>query len=301
MSVLDELDYTVKPANAAQRITQKIAASAPGAWLSQRTLYPFDKLLYKRTKGRVTIAELMAGSDGLVEFADPPMGLFERRAGLFAARHQRLLQRVVVSTQAVELGLQLGDLLPERIAGLACRIGLGLQRIALLLHGVAFLLRRGLRVVKCLARRIALRDQSVEALLQVVLDLLRGCLCLAQRLLNKVTFAAQRIEPRLPLLFAVAGRRVALHDLGLQALDLVATDDAAGGDARGAALVGSRSRDQLIIQAEGIGRYGKRGAQDGCCHRGAKRIFHTELAAPSCLPARPCFVECRREQRWQTA
>ena len=61
MSVLDELDYTVKPANAAQRVTQKIAASAPGAWLSQRTLYPLDKLLYKRTNGRVTIAELMAG------------------------------------------------------------------------------------------------------------------------------------------------------------------------------------------------------------------------------------------------
>jgi deazaflavin-dependent oxidoreductase (nitroreductase family) len=61
MSVLDELDYTVKPANAAQRITQKIAASAPGAWLSQRTLYPVDKVLYRRSKGRVTIAELMAG------------------------------------------------------------------------------------------------------------------------------------------------------------------------------------------------------------------------------------------------
>ena len=61
MSVLDELDYTVKPANAAQRITQRIAASGPGSWLSQRTLYPFDKVLYKRTKGRVTIAELMAG------------------------------------------------------------------------------------------------------------------------------------------------------------------------------------------------------------------------------------------------
>ena len=61
MSVLDELDYTVKPANAAQRVTQKIAASGPGAWLFQRTLYPVDKLLYKRTKGRVTIAELMAG------------------------------------------------------------------------------------------------------------------------------------------------------------------------------------------------------------------------------------------------
>ena len=61
MSVLDELDYTVKPANAAQRVTQRIAASGPGAWLFQRTLYPVDKLLYKRSKGRVTVPGLMAG------------------------------------------------------------------------------------------------------------------------------------------------------------------------------------------------------------------------------------------------
>ena len=61
MSVLDELDYTVKPANAAQRVTQKIAASEPGAWLFQRTLYPVDKVLYKRSNGRVTVPGLMAG------------------------------------------------------------------------------------------------------------------------------------------------------------------------------------------------------------------------------------------------
>ncbi len=61
MSVLDDLDYTVKPANAAQRVTQRIAASGPGAWLFQRTLYPVDKLLYARTKGRLTVPGLMAG------------------------------------------------------------------------------------------------------------------------------------------------------------------------------------------------------------------------------------------------
>ena len=61
MGVLDELDYTVTPANAAQRVTQRIAASGPGAWLFQRTLYPVDKVLYRRTSGRVTVPGLMAG------------------------------------------------------------------------------------------------------------------------------------------------------------------------------------------------------------------------------------------------
>ena len=46
MGVLDELDYVLKPANAAQRLTQRIAASGPGAWVFQRTPYPVDKVLY---------------------------------------------------------------------------------------------------------------------------------------------------------------------------------------------------------------------------------------------------------------
>ena len=61
MGVLDELDYVLKPANAAQRLTQRIAASGPGAWLFQRTLYPVDKVLYARTDGRLTVPGLMAG------------------------------------------------------------------------------------------------------------------------------------------------------------------------------------------------------------------------------------------------
>ncbi len=61
MGVLDELDYELKPANAAQRVTQRIAASAPGAWVFQRTLYPVDKVLYERTDGRLTVPGLMAG------------------------------------------------------------------------------------------------------------------------------------------------------------------------------------------------------------------------------------------------
>jgi deazaflavin-dependent oxidoreductase (nitroreductase family) len=61
MGVLDELDYTVTPANGAQRVVQRIAASRPGAWLFQRTLYPVDKALYRRSDGRITVPGLMAG------------------------------------------------------------------------------------------------------------------------------------------------------------------------------------------------------------------------------------------------
>ncbi len=61
MGVLDDLDYVLKPANAAQRVTQRIAASAPGSWVFQRTLYPIDKLLYRRSDGRLTVPGLVAG------------------------------------------------------------------------------------------------------------------------------------------------------------------------------------------------------------------------------------------------
>jgi len=61
MGVLRELDYELKPANAAQRLTQRIASSRPGAWAFQRTLYPVDKILYRRTDGRVTVPGLLAG------------------------------------------------------------------------------------------------------------------------------------------------------------------------------------------------------------------------------------------------
>jgi deazaflavin-dependent oxidoreductase (nitroreductase family) len=61
MGTLAELDYALKPANAAQRVVQRLAASTAGAWVFQRTLYPIDKVLYRRTDGRVTVPGLMAG------------------------------------------------------------------------------------------------------------------------------------------------------------------------------------------------------------------------------------------------
>ncbi|MDJ0768043.1 MAG: nitroreductase/quinone reductase family protein [Ilumatobacter sp.] len=61
MGLLDELGYTVKPANAVQRVTQRIASSRPGAWTFQRTLYPMDKALFRISKGRTTVPGLLAG------------------------------------------------------------------------------------------------------------------------------------------------------------------------------------------------------------------------------------------------
>ncbi|MEM8922137.1 MAG: nitroreductase family deazaflavin-dependent oxidoreductase [Actinomycetota bacterium] len=61
MAVLDELGYTTGSANAPQRVMQKVAASGPGSWVFQRTLYPIDKALFGLTGGRVTVPSLVAG------------------------------------------------------------------------------------------------------------------------------------------------------------------------------------------------------------------------------------------------
>jgi deazaflavin-dependent oxidoreductase (nitroreductase family) len=61
MGLVSELHYEVKDANVIQRATQKVAASGPGAWVFQRTLYPIDKGLYRLTNGRLTVPGLMAG------------------------------------------------------------------------------------------------------------------------------------------------------------------------------------------------------------------------------------------------
>ena len=61
MGVLDQLGYELKPSNSAQRLTQKVAASSAGAWTAQRILYPIDKMLFKASNGRTTVAGLTAG------------------------------------------------------------------------------------------------------------------------------------------------------------------------------------------------------------------------------------------------
>lgn len=61
MGLISELHFEVKDANAIQRVTQRVAASGPGAWVFKRTLHPIDKGLYRLTKGRLTVPGLMAG------------------------------------------------------------------------------------------------------------------------------------------------------------------------------------------------------------------------------------------------
>ena len=60
MGLIQQLHYEVKEANAVQRVTQRIAASRPGAWLFQH-LYLVDRGLFRLTDGRVTVPGLLAG------------------------------------------------------------------------------------------------------------------------------------------------------------------------------------------------------------------------------------------------
>ena len=61
MGVLQELDYTVKPANGVQRAMQRVAQVGPVSKFFQKTLYAIDRPLYRWSKGRVTVPGLVAG------------------------------------------------------------------------------------------------------------------------------------------------------------------------------------------------------------------------------------------------
>lgn len=61
MGVLDQLGYELRPPNSLQRVTQRVAASRPGAWTLQRVLYPIDKVVFRVSKGRATAASVTAG------------------------------------------------------------------------------------------------------------------------------------------------------------------------------------------------------------------------------------------------
>ncbi len=61
MGLIGELGYEAKAANAAQRLVQRLAATRPGSWIFQRTVYRVDRPLFRLTKGRVTLPGLLAG------------------------------------------------------------------------------------------------------------------------------------------------------------------------------------------------------------------------------------------------
>ena len=61
MGVLAELEYQTGAANPAQRVLQRFASTTAGAWTFARTAHPIDKLLYRRSGGRTTLAGILAG------------------------------------------------------------------------------------------------------------------------------------------------------------------------------------------------------------------------------------------------
>ena len=61
MGLLTDLGYEVKPPNVFQRSIQALGSTKSVAWVFQRTLYPIDKVLYRSTKGKVTVAGIFAG------------------------------------------------------------------------------------------------------------------------------------------------------------------------------------------------------------------------------------------------
>jgi deazaflavin-dependent oxidoreductase (nitroreductase family) len=61
MGLQQELGYQVRPANAAQRAVQRVAATRGGAWCFARTARPLDVVLLRATRGRTTLAAVTAG------------------------------------------------------------------------------------------------------------------------------------------------------------------------------------------------------------------------------------------------
>ncbi len=61
MGLADELRYEITPANRLQRMTQRVTGTRAGAWLSQRTLYPIDRAVFRWTDGRQSVPGLFAG------------------------------------------------------------------------------------------------------------------------------------------------------------------------------------------------------------------------------------------------
>lgn len=61
MGLQQELGYTTRPANAGQRVVQRIASSRPGAWVFARMLHHVDKLVLRATRGRNTLASVVGG------------------------------------------------------------------------------------------------------------------------------------------------------------------------------------------------------------------------------------------------
>ncbi|MBM3658701.1 MAG: nitroreductase family deazaflavin-dependent oxidoreductase [Actinobacteria bacterium] len=61
MGLQTELGYRVRPANAIQRATQRGASTKAGAWMFARTAHHVDGWVLRLTRGRSTLAGVVAG------------------------------------------------------------------------------------------------------------------------------------------------------------------------------------------------------------------------------------------------
>lgn len=61
MGLQRDLDYRVGLPNPLQRGVQAVAATKPGSWALQRTLYRLDRPLFRWTDGRVTLPGILTG------------------------------------------------------------------------------------------------------------------------------------------------------------------------------------------------------------------------------------------------
>jgi deazaflavin-dependent oxidoreductase (nitroreductase family) len=61
MGTANELGYALKDPNTIQRVSQRYAASRFGSWLNSKYIHRVDPLLFRLSKGRVTLASLIAG------------------------------------------------------------------------------------------------------------------------------------------------------------------------------------------------------------------------------------------------
>jgi deazaflavin-dependent oxidoreductase (nitroreductase family) len=66
MSLVADLGYTHRRANAFQRALQALASTRPGAWFFSKTLARLDRVTERLTRGRVSLPEVLAGLPSLV-------------------------------------------------------------------------------------------------------------------------------------------------------------------------------------------------------------------------------------------
>jgi deazaflavin-dependent oxidoreductase (nitroreductase family) len=61
MGLLSELGYAYEPANPLQRGVQAIVSSRVGAAVFSRTLHPMDKVAFRLSNGKATVASILGG------------------------------------------------------------------------------------------------------------------------------------------------------------------------------------------------------------------------------------------------